>query len=196
MIRALRLLGFDAVLKAESGRFKDAIEQVLTTNKFIQLNLQSKFWMNYLIANILMRDLSVCLQRIVSERDINSESLKSIIEAWEPSLWRRSQIKSFQLERTMGLETALQALAGNYKFYDEFLEWRVKGELLYWALRPVLKTEVIWMLDTYDLMIRSAEQPYYSLNEFKEYNNRINSIPWYYITGRLLLPTIHPYSPY
>lgn len=183
MIQGTRLLGIDAVIKAEDGNVEEAIEQCLATRRFLKLFLREPFLINYLVATACMKQVAVCLNKIVSERNIETDLLRKILMEWDSSPWREGLAWSFKSERIFGLESALLFLKGEYE--KDFFQG---GKLYYWVLRPVYKNEIIWLMGNYDLMLQAAEMPYYSSRDSIELEERINSTPWYYIMSRLFLP--------
>ncbi len=183
MIQGTRLLGIDAFFKAEEGNVEEAIEQCLAARRLLKLYLQEPFLINYLVATACMKQVAVCLNKIVSERNIETDLLRKILMEWDSSPWQEGLEWSFKSERIFGLESALLFLNGEYE--KDFFQG---GKLYYWVFRPVYKSEIFWLMENYDLMIKAAEMPYYSSRDSKILEERINSTPWYYIMSRLFLP--------
>lgn len=183
LIQGTRLLGVDAVFKADDGNVEEAIEQCLTARRLLKLYLREPFLINYLVATACMKQVAACLNKIISERNIETDLLRKILMEWDPSPWREGLAWSFKSERIFGLESALLFLSGEYE--KDFFQG---GRLYYWVFRPVYKSEIIWLMENYDLMLKAAEMPYYSSRDSIELEERINSAPWYYIMSRLFLP--------
>ncbi len=183
MIQGTRLLGIDAVIKAEDGKVEEAIEQCLAARRLLKSYLQEPFLINYLVATACIKQVAVCLNKIVSERNIETDLLRKILMEWDSTPWREGLVWSFKSERIFGLESALLFLSGEYE--KDFFQG---GKLYYWVLRPVYKNEIIWLMGNYDLMLKAAEMPYFSSRDSIELEERINSAPWYYIMSRLFLP--------
>jgi len=187
MIQGTRLLGVDAVIKADDGNVEEAIEQCMATRRLLKMYLQEPFLINYLVATACMKQVAVCLNKIVSERKIETNLLTKILREWDSSPWQEGLAWSFKSERIFGLESALLFLNGEYE--KDFFQG---GKLYYWVFRPVYKSEIIWLMENYDLMLKAAEMPYYSSRDSIELEERINSTPWYYIMSRLFLPNAIP----
>jgi hypothetical protein len=183
MIQGARLLGVDAVFKAEDGNVEEAIEQCLAARRLLKMYLQEPYLINYLVATACIKQVAVCLNKIVSEKNIETDLLRKILKEWDSSPWREGLTWSFKSERIFGLESALLFLNGEYE--KDFFQG---GKLYYWVFRPVYKSEIIWLMGNYDLMIKAAEMPYYSSRDSKILEERINSTPWYFIMSRLFLP--------
>jgi len=185
MIQSTRLLGIDAVIKAEDGNVEEAIDQCLAARRLLQAYLQEPFLISYLVATACMKQVGVCLNKIVSERDIKTDTLRKILEEWNSSPWREGLAWSFKSERIFGLETSLLYLKG-----ENELNLDGVGKFYYWVFRPVYKTEIIWLMGSYDLMLKGAEMPYYASRDSKEFEQRMNSTPWYYKMAGAFLPNI------
>jgi hypothetical protein len=183
MIQGTRLLGVDAVFKAEDGNVEEAIEQCLAARRLLKMYLQEPFLINYLVATACMKQVAVCFHKIISDRKIKTDMLKKILSEWDSSPWQEGLVRSFESERIYGLEAILLHLKGEY---DMISGWG--GKLFYWVFRPVYKSEIIWLMGHYDYMQKAAGMPYYASIDSKELEQRMNSTPWYYKMAGLFLP--------
>lgn len=186
MIQGTRLLGIDAVFKAEDGNIEEAIGQCLAARRLLRICMQEPSLMNYLIAMACMKQIAVCFNSIVSEQEIETETLRRILGEWDSSPWREGLIWALESEKTIGLETAILYLKGEYD-YDFFGQG---GKLFYWVFRPVFKSEIIWMMRIYDRLQEVARMPYYASRDSKELEKMVDSIPWYYQMAGALVPNI------
>ncbi|MGD2245411.1 MAG: hypothetical protein PVI11_02570 [Candidatus Aminicenantes bacterium] len=186
MIQGTRLLGIDAVIKAEDGNIEEAIEQCLAARRLLQAYLQEPFLISYLVATACMKQIAVCFNKIISNNDIETDKLKKILEEWDSSPWRKGLVWSLESERIFGLENALLCLKGE----QELTNLGLGGKLFYWVFRPVYKSEIIWIMESYDLMLEAAEMPYYASRDSKEFEQRMNSTPWYYKMAGAFLPNV------
>ncbi|TET66544.1 MAG: hypothetical protein E3J56_14250 [Candidatus Aminicenantes bacterium] len=186
MIQGTRLLGIDAVIKAEDGNVEEAIDQCLAARRLLQAYLQEPFLISYLVATACMKQVAVCLHKIISDSDIETDMLKKILEEWDSSPWREGLAWSLESERVYGLENALLYLKGEH----ELINLGLGGKLFYWVFRPVYKSEIIWLKGNYDHFLKAAEMPYYASRDSKELEQRINSTPWYYKIAGILFPNV------
>jgi hypothetical protein len=186
MIQGTRLLGIDAVIKAEDGNLEEAIGQCLAARRLLKIYMQEPSLMSYLIAMACMKQVAACLNSIVSDQEIETETLRKILEEWDSSPWREGLIWALESEKTIGLETALLYLKGEYD-YDFF---GPRGKLFYWVFRPGFKTEIIWMMRTYDRLSEVAKMPYYASRDSKTIEQIIDSTPWYYKIASALVPNV------
>jgi len=183
MIQITRLLGIDAVVKAEEGHVEEAVDQCLAAKRFLQLYLQEPSLITYLVATACMKQVAVCFNKIVSDRKIDTDMLKKILKQWDSSPWREGSVRSFEAERIFGVETSLLYLKGDYEVTSN-----LGGKLYYWVFRPVYKSEIIWLVGSYDLMLKTSGMPYYAARNSEELEQRMNSTPWYYKMAGLFLP--------
>ncbi|MDH5202341.1 MAG: hypothetical protein OEW69_03655 [Nitrospirota bacterium] len=183
IIQGTRLLGIDAVIKAEDGRVEEAIDQCLAARRFLQLYLQEPFLISYLVATACMKQVAVCFNKIVAERKIETDMLKKILKEWNCSPWQGGLVRSFESERIYGLEAVLLHLKGEYE-----MNLGLGGKLFYWVFRPVYKSEIIWLMGHYDCMQKAAGMHYYASRDSRELEQRMKSTPWYYKMAGLFLP--------
>jgi hypothetical protein len=185
MIQGTRLLGIDAVIKAEDGNVEEAINQCLAARRFLKLYLQEPFLISYLIGMACTKQIAVCMNYIVSDREIETETLKKILREWNSLPWRGGLVWALESERILGLESTLLYLKGEYD-----LDLGKAGDIFYWVFRPIIKNEIIWMTRKYDVILKSAEAPYYSLGDIKKLERNMFSTPWYYKMAGALIPNI------
>jgi hypothetical protein len=69
MINAIRLLGIDAVFKAEEGHMQEAIDQIRWAKNLVRKILDEPLLITGLIAIANMKYLHTCLKQIISGRE-------------------------------------------------------------------------------------------------------------------------------
>ncbi|MBN1272282.1 MAG: hypothetical protein JXB26_08430 [Candidatus Aminicenantes bacterium] len=185
MIQGTRLLGVDAVLKAEDGDVDEAVNQCLAAVKFFKLYLQEPFLINYLVDLACTKQVAVCLNTIISDSDINTETLKNILSEWNSSPWKEGLVFAFESEKLLQCESILLYLEGEHK-----LDLGKGENIYYWLFRPVLKNEIICLMKTWDKLIESAEKPYYISRNSKDIKNVFEETPRFYKMTRALFPNI------
>ncbi len=185
VVQGIRLLGVDAVLKAESGQVKESISQCLAAKKLLELHLQEPFLVNYLVNMACMKQVAVCLNYIVSDREIETEILEKILEEWDDSPWKEGLVWVLQSEDISQLESAILYLRGENDLY-----LGTAGETYYWLFRPVLKNEIIWLPKVFNRLIETVEMPYYASRDSKELEKIMDEIPWYYKMVGAVVPNI------
>lgn len=183
MIQATRLMGIDAYLKAEEGRIEEAIDRCLAARRFLRLYLKEPSLINYLVATACTKQVAVCFQKIVADREIKTDTLKKILKEWDSYPWKEGLVWSLKSEKVIGLENMLLYLKG-----ERDLDLGRSGKIYYWIFRPVFKTEIIWLLGSYDLMLKAAEMPYYASRDSEELEQRTNRTPQFYIMSHLFIP--------
>jgi hypothetical protein len=156
MILATRLLGIEAVRKAEDGNVGEAVDQCLAVRRFLELYLQEPFLINYLIGMACTKQIAVCLNAVVSDREVETEILNKILDVWDSSPWKGGLVCALDTERLFQKEASLLYLKGEYE-----LELDRAGDMYYWIFRPVLKNEIMWMNQIYDRLMDVEKKPYY-----------------------------------
>ena len=183
MIQGTRLLGIDAVIKAEDGNVEEAINQCLAARRFLKLYLQEPFLISYLVGMACTKQVAVCMNYIVSDREIETDILNKILKEWDSSPWREGLVWALESERIFGLESSLLYLKGEYD-----LDIGKAGGIFLWLFRPIIKNELIWMTGVYDRLVEAAKMPYYTSRDSEEIEQIRDSIPWYYKMAGALIP--------
>lgn len=185
LIQGFRLIGIDAVLKAEEGQIEEAIDQCLKARRFLKLYLQEPFLINYLIDMALIKINAVCFNTIVSNQNLETEILEKILLEWEASPWKEGLVRALELEKTSMIEAILFYLSGELDLDPDQV---IAGDFYYWLFRPVLKNEIIYMIETWDELIEVVKMPYFASRNGQKIEKIIKEIPWYYKLARMRIP--------
>ena len=183
MINAIRLLGIEAVFKAEQGRVLEAIDQIRWAKNLVQKTMDEPLLITGLLAVANMKYLQTCLMRIIIGREIDPDTLRSLMLGLNPEAWREMFARGIQGERVFLLENALELLEGN----RDVLEDKWAERILFWIIRPVTKADILWAQKMFDKVEAVSILPYYKIKEsHKDITEEIESIPWYFrLSGRL-----------
>jgi len=185
MISAVRLLGIDAVFQAEEGKIAEAIDQIRWGMRFVRKTMDESFLITGLIALANMKNLHFSLKQIICGRDIDSDTLRMLIQDLDPELWRKTFIKGIQGERVFFLENALDILDGN----GNPLDFNLANNVSFWLIRPVTKADTLWALKMFDEVESVSRLPFYEIKEFqKSLSEDIDSIPWSFRISKHLFP--------
>jgi len=188
MIQATRLLIVDSILKAEKGQTEEAGEQILKGLAFARLSHEEPVLISYLVSMANARMLVYNLNRIISGKELSAAALTRIIESLDAESWRKGMVRSFEAEKRFSLETYNLLLRGeilsgvNSKLWDR---------IYYWIIRPVLKSEVIWLSEHYEEMIQTAQEPFYRNEKAQLGSSSEIKIPAKYKLAGLLLPHLY-----
>jgi len=182
MIQSIRLLGIDAVLMAENSQAAEAVEQCLAGMRFVRGTLRHPTLINYLVAMADMKQLAVCLQEIVSGREVPDASLKEILGELDVAPWREGLVRSLEGERLLAVEAAR----------GEIREGEFGNRVLSWIFRPAYKSGSVWMLNAYGEYIGAASAPYFESQPlFDRIDREIKKLsPRYKIIG-MLFPNLN-----
>lgn len=188
-ILATRLLGIDAVLQADAGQVEAGLEECRNGMRFVQKLTGEPLLLNNLIALAEMKTLLACFDQVASGRELDEATLSAWMKELDAVSWRRKFVGWVPVERAVGLDWGLRAVSGrpgdlasalrvldNERWLDRFF---------YWLIRPVLRSQTIWVHQRYRELGRRVDEPYYKQIEFLEKERRV---PWYYKATEVLLP--------
>jgi hypothetical protein len=185
MINTIRLLGFDAVFKAEEGQVLEAIDQIRWAKNFVQKTVEEPLLITGLIATANMKYLHACLMNILRGRDVDSDTLRRIIQDLNPKLWREKFARGIRGERVFLLENALDVLEGDM----DILDYSLGERIFFWIMRPATKADVLWAQKMFDKVEAASLLPYYEIKKAHEdITEDIDTIPWYFRLSGGLFP--------
>lgn len=185
MINAIRLLGIDAVFKAEEGKVQEAINQIRWGTRFVQKTMDEPLLIIGLIAIANMKYLHTCLKQIISGRDFDSATLRALIQDSKPELWREKFVRGIQGERVFFLEGALAVLEGE----RDILDFNLGDTIFFWIIRPLTKADTLWAQKMFDKVESASLLPFYQIKEsHKDISEDIESIPWSFRLSGGLFP--------
>jgi hypothetical protein len=187
MIQAIRLLGIDAVLRAQAWQVNEGLDECLRGMAFIRRTLDEPFLINNLVALANIKTLVVCFNRIARNGVMDSETLANWMKEMDDEAWRKRFWRCIQVERVLGLETGLRVIKGGS---DVLREMETEGNMLfYWLIRPILKSQIIFVQDYFKDLDKDVDLRYYELKEQLQKDHQIRqSIPWYYRMPGLQMP--------
>ena len=182
MILATRLMGFDALLRADEGDTAGAIDRIRRALGSTSKVAQEGTLLTHLIAVAETRMLLSFLEAVCRGREIDDQILLRLVADLEPGPWRELLARSISGERILGLKSGSDLIKGNPRVMSGE---RRSDRLLYWLLRPVLKDEVRWQLKKLTGWEQIARDPYYEQRGFLKTDLASSeAFPWYFkLTG-------------
>jgi hypothetical protein len=182
MISAFRLIGFEALLKAESGDVPGAVEELRAALKSPPKLAGEGLLLTYLLACAETRMLFNFLAGVSVGRALDETTLVSLIDELDPSAWRSLLARSISGERVLSLEWGSALIRGNTK---ALIADNCFDRFFYWLARPILKAEIVWRLRRYDDWEKIVDNPYYKQREsLGKGAERPDDEPWYFkLTG-------------
>ncbi|MBN2206595.1 MAG: hypothetical protein JW742_04255 [Candidatus Aminicenantes bacterium] len=189
LIQAVRLLGIDAVFKAESGQVQEALGQLRFGMNFVRRLMDEPFLVRSLVALADMKSLLICLRRISVDHDLDAETMSAWIEELDVDAWRKEFSRYARSERIFSLEVGLGLVRGDKAARRALESASIKGKrLFYWLVRPVLKSEIVWTQNRFFEVEQQAEIPFYGVKEVeREPARKKEPLPWYFKTIGALL---------
>jgi len=199
MIRASRLIVFDAVFAAERGDVEGALGRLGAGFRFASKTTDQGPLIMGLVAIAEQKLFLYGLGRVAQERAIETGLLLSALQGFEPGLWKETLSKSVRGERVFYLDAGRILIRGSRDqqvlvgktFVDEKLTrgYSAAGLLLLWLGRPLIKHDLIRGLLRYEEVEAQARRPFYETKEFREkYEREIRAFPWHAILSRLAVP--------
>lgn len=137
---ASRLIGVEAVLRAQAGDVKGGLDECLKGLKFIRLSLDEPSLINALISVSCMKRLVVSLDRIVEGNAVDPESLRPFFRVLSSADWYEAFRRHVKAERVFSLESGDEALKS--------------GKAGPWLFRPLLRSRFVRYLTRFDDMER------------------------------------------
>ncbi|HVP23324.1 MAG TPA: hypothetical protein VMS77_05375 [Conexivisphaerales archaeon] len=188
-IQATRLLGIDAVLQADAGQVALGLEECRNGMHFVQKLTNEPLLLNNLVALAEMKILLECFDQIASGREMDQATLSAWMKELDAVSWRQRFVRWIPTERAVGLDWALRAVSGRPGDLSSALavlgNERGIDRFFYWLIRPILRSQLIWVHRRYGELERRVDEPYYEQVEFLE---KERQVPWYYKATDVLLP--------
>jgi hypothetical protein len=189
MIQATRLVIVDALLKAEKGQAEEAVGQILRGICLMKLCSGSPVLLNYLVSMANAKMLVHNLNRVVAGTELPAATLAGMLDSLDAASWRKAMVKAFQAEHAgFSLETYHQLLKGKT---ITGVNSDLPGRIYFWVIRPVLKSEAIWVSRHFEEMIQSAHEPFYRNEKARQWLGQEIQVPARYKLAGLLLPNLY-----
>ena len=185
MINAIRLVGIDAVFKAEEGKIEEAIHQIQWGMRFVRKTMDESCLITGLVAVANMKYLQFSLEQITCGRTVDPAILRTLIQELNPVQWRKTFVKGIQGERIFFLDYALAFLAGD----RDVLDFKLGETIFSWFIHPLTKSEILWTLKKFDEVESASLLPFHKAQEFrKSLSTDTDTMPWYFSIAKDLFP--------
>ena len=189
-LRAVRLLGLDAVLSAEKGDVRASIDRLRIGLRFAPKIAEERTLITYLVAVANAKACLMFLNKAVSGREVNAELLLPVLGDLgdsQISLWKGLMRDSIRGERVMFMDVGLPSSLAD--FQKAFGGLARTEHLYYWLLRPFVKRDIRLTLPKYEELETLALSSYYQTREYwKPYQDYLHNLPWYAIVSKNVVP--------
>ena len=176
ILQLIRLLGFEAYFRSESGDVRGALDEWIKGFRFIRLTVQEPNLMDALVGISNARSLLVHLDRIVDGRAADVEDLKAVLHVLDVPAWRVAVAGAWRIERIMQIETVREILRGHPPEYQS--GWWM--ESLFWLARPLVRTHLMRQCSAIDNIETMWRGPFYlSRPRMNAFDDRHKRPPWY-----------------
>jgi hypothetical protein len=194
MIRLTRLLTIDAVVRAEAGDLKGALERCRAGMDFTRKALgDAPYQMNCLLA---LADMKLCLaglNRVLSGREVDPVVLADWIKELDPRPWRAQFARWVSGERAVLFELFLDIINAVPDAMDSTTSFgQIRNRLFYWLVRPAVKSELVWTERHLERLQGTIDRPYFQVREkLIQQSREAEALPWYYKAVGSFLPEFH-----
>jgi hypothetical protein len=179
MIRAVKLLAVDVVLRADKGEVGQALNECRSGMIFFQRTLDEPVLLDTLIAEAARKILQAAFNRAAQDKDLDAGTLTAWLRDMDPAGWRSRFNRCIAGERAMGFEVWAEALNGSPEIIKGFYGPGPFHRAVGWMLRPLFKAQAHWAMSHYAELERTAARPYYEQREwFAKRVQDDGSIPW------------------
>ena len=190
LIQFMRYYSMDAFFKAEDGKHNDAVDQCLRWLAFAEKLSNEPFLIVHLIRLAVIREPLTLLNRMISSRKLDDETLYKILNSLETETLQQGLIRCFESEGAAMYDLFTRILEGDY----DAKEFREIGPAVYkflvWLFRPVVKADMMYSMNVFDDMVKTARMPYHEFFKVREsYFEKVYDIPRCYVFSRLLIPS-------
>ena len=190
MIRATRLLGFEAILAAEKGDMQGSLDRLRTGLVFAPKIAEEQTLITFLIAVADAKACLMFLNRAVSGREVSAELLLPVLGDLGNSQidhWKALMRNSIRGERVLFMDVglppspaALQQAFGGKAWTERFY---------YWLVQPFIKRDISLNLPKYAELESKASLAYYQTRDFwKPYQDDLRGLPWYAVVSKNVIP--------
>jgi len=185
IIQFMKLYSVDTFLKAENGQLNDAIDQCFSWLTFSSTFLDEPFLIQYLISNATARQQIELLNRIISSKKLDDETLFNALKRLDIDVWQKGLIKSVESERVFFIDCAREVLKGNKEVIGDF----GYNKFWFWLFRPFKISDLTYSMKIYDEAVETGKIPYYKTSELrKSLSRKLVKIPRYHIFAFWLIP--------
>ncbi len=193
IIQFMKFYSVDTFLKAENGQLNDAIDKYFSMLTFSKKFLDGPFQtlISYLIGTAVARQQIELLNRIISSKKLDDETLFDVLKRLDTDVWQKGLIKSIECEKVFFIDCAREVLKGNKEVNEEL----GVHKLIFWFLRPFIKSDLTFAMKIYDESAEMCKMPYHKTSELrKSISRKLLKTPRYHIFSLLLIPNFEASS--
>jgi hypothetical protein len=194
MIQGTRIAALDAVLRADRGDLLGALGQCRMGMGFTRKALSdASSLISCLVALADMKIDLIALNHVMSGREVDPAVLAAWIQELDPKPWRARFARGREGERALAVEVILDIINGEPDPFESTTSFgRLVSRISAWLIRPVLRSELIWVKNYWDKLQDIVSDDYYRVREnLKQLSLEAAHPPWYFRLAGGLLPDVH-----
>jgi len=194
LIKALRLLAIDALLRADRGDVKAGLNECRAGMRLSLRLMDEPVLLNALVALAIRKQLQISFNQIARGRDLDPDTLAGWVKDMEPGPWRSRFIRCIPGERALGIETWLEVMKGSPEPMKDFYGSGAIRRAIGWLMRPLLKSQVLRAMSRYQELETISKRPYYEQRDvLKNYGLEPGTQPWYKKLFMTLVPELESF---
>ncbi len=176
MLHLIKLLGFEALFRAEGGDVPGGLSEWTKGFRFVRLTMKEPEIINALIAISNAKSLLIVLNRIVDGRAVGRDDLAALLKELDVEAWRAAVAGSYKGERVFRIETGRDVLRGRL----DALEAGSGRRFVLWLARPWVRTQLMRQYSEFDEIEALFGEPYFqSRPRMNAYDGQKERQPWY-----------------
>jgi len=192
MLRASRLIVFDALFSAERGDVEGALKRLGAGFRFASKITGEGPLIAGLVAIAEQKLFVFGLVRVAEGRAVETDLLLRALQDFEPGTWKNLLFESLRGERVFFVDAGRLMFRGGPGGEEALVGKIGLGEkLLLWLGRPLIKRDLIRGVLKYEDVEAQARRPFYETKGFlEEYEREITTLPWTAVLSRIAMPNI------
>jgi hypothetical protein len=180
MIRSMKLLAIDALLRAEKGDVKAGLNECAAGMRLSLRLLDEPVLLEALIAVAIRKEILISFNQIASGRDLDPQRLASWVKDMEPGAWRSHFIRCIPGERALGVETYVEVMKGSPDPVKDIYGSGAIRQAIGWLTRPIFKSQVLRAISQYQDLEAISKRPYFEQRDLIKKLGREHGIQaWY-----------------
>jgi hypothetical protein len=189
MLRASRLIVFDALFSAERGDVEGALKRLGAGFRFASKVSREGPLIMGLVAIAEQKLFVLGLVRVAEGRAVETDLLFRALKDFEPGTWKNLLLESLRGERVFFIDAGRLMFRGGRNQESVIGITRFGDRFLLWLGRPLIKRDLIRGILKYEDVEAQVRRPYFETREFwRNHDRQIGALPWYAVLSRMAMP--------
>jgi len=194
LIHMTKLLAAEATLCGDRGDIPGALAECQVGLRLAWRTMDEPSLINTLVAIAEAKQMLFAFQWVARGTAMEPGALESWMKEMDAGTWRARFNRCGAFERAFGLDWGLRAIGEAPWVFPLSLVigrgGKTIGSFHLWLVRPILKSQLIWIHRRYGQLQTIAGEPYYEQDEFLN-ERHLERVPWYYAPTGVPFPEFH-----